>query len=877
MKFTHIKKKLALLLTTMLFSPAVAAAQTTGSTQSEDVPANESSIEPVSTDEVVVLGRFIPEPMRATSEVVSVLTSEDLARTGDDNAALALTRLSGLSVVSGRFVFVRGLGDRYSSALLNGSPLPSPEPLRRQVPLDLFPSNILDGASVQKTFSPNYPGEFGGGIIDLRTLRMPNEPFLTLKAATGGNTESTDKSGFTYYGEQSDWTGISDGLRDVPGPLAAAIGRNLRIDDSNFTPAQLETIGESLVNSPFNVIQRVPLDPDIEGEVTAGASFDFGKYNLGLVGVVGYDSTWRTRRAHRTEAVGGVVEADYDTTTTTGDFVFNAFSSASLGWDDNEITLSGLLIRSTTKYAQVEYGFDQDLPGADPANPIDNELVEGTAWYERQLASIQIAGEHSIGNLELDWRGAFAQSTRDAPYERTIRYDIISNQTVFGGGGGLGNRIRFSELKDEVTSGGVDASYTISLTDKRDAVLSAGAYYANTVRNSELFQFAFTGPRGLTPLDVLTARVDYLLSPDNIDPQRFVLNEFTGQDDSYAGRLTNTAYYVAADVEVLPLVRVALGARFEDATQIVRTYNRFGIVPTAPVRLENEYLLPAATLTWNFAEDMQLRVGYSQTIARPQFRELARTPFVDPDTDRVYEGNPYLKDTEFKNFDARLEYYLGRNQFVTAGLFYKEVTNPIEEVVIRVDRYQTRFINAPEAQLQGVELEYRTRFELPFELPLLKGAEWLFSLNYTYTGSEVKAGPGSTVISPIDFAVVPSSFFELDGSKLQGTPENIVNLQFGFETEHQQLTLMAGWVDERILRRGQGSVEPVIEDPGVNLDLVYKYNFSIGGSDMTLGLSGRNLLQTEYSEYQNTPGLGRTDVNTYDRGASYSVSLTAKF
>ena len=122
------------------------------------------------------------------------------------------------------------------------------------------------------------------------------------------------------------------------------------------------------------------------------------------------------------------------------------------------------------------------------------------------------------------------------------------------------------------------------------------------------------------------------------------------------------------------------------AAEAVRTYNRFGIPSSAPVSIDNNYLLPAGTLTWNFADDLQLRVGYSQTIARPQFRELARTPFIDPDTDRVFEGNPFLTDTEFTNYDARVEYYFGRSQFVTAGAFYKEITNPVDEVVIRVNR-----------------------------------------------------------------------------------------------------------------------------------------------------------------------------------------------
>ncbi len=862
----------ALLLTTFLISPQIALAQeaVTAQNPADQPPEGEAG---AGRDVVVVLGAFIPEPMRETSEVASFLSSEDLARTGDDNAAAALTRLTGLSVVQGRFVYVRGLGDRYSSALLNGSPLPSPEPLRRQAPLDLFPSNILDGATVQKTFSPNYPGEFGGGIVDLRTLRIPVHPFLNAKVGTAWSTESTYRRGTVYRGSDLDWLGIDDHVRPMPGALSWAINQNLQITDANFSDEQLEQIGESLANSPVNVLFAEDLLPDFELEASAGTAIDGDGYTVGLVGVVGYENSWRTRRAHREEVVGNALTTDMQTDTTVGDVVLNAFASASLDMTDHNVTASGLLVRSTSKYAQIEQGVDFDAPGADLG---ENVRTEATAWYERQLGSFQLAGEHTFDALQFDWRTAFARSTRSAPYEREIRYDIVNGAPIFGGGGGLGNRIRFSQLADEVASAGFDAAYTLPIGENRDAVISAGAVYSNAIRDFKLLQFAWTGPRGFTPNDVLTARVDYLLSPDNIDPDRFVLNEFTGPDDSYKGRLTNMGAYVAADVEVMPLVRASIGVRYEDTVEEVRTYNRVGLPSATPVSLSNAYWLPAATFTWNFAENMQARLGYSQTVARPQFRELARTPFIDPDTDRVYEGNPFLVDTEFTNYDARLEYYFDAGQFVTLGAFYKEVANPIEEVVIRVDRYQTRFINAPEATLIGGELEYKVLFDMPFSFGVLDDAKWMFQTNYTYTKSEVQAGPGTTVISPITFTPVPSSFFELDGTQLQGSPEHIANVQFGYETPYSQLTLLLGWTDDRILRRGQGSVEPVYDHSGINVDLVYKHTLQWGENDMTLTLAGRNLGGAVYEEYQ-IYDRGRNEVDRYPRGQVFSASLAAEF
>jgi outer membrane receptor protein involved in Fe transport len=819
-------------------------------------------------DVVIVRGRFIPEPQRVTSEVANFLSAADLARTGDDNAAAALTRLTGLSVVSGRFVYVRGLGDRYSSALLNGSLLPSPEPLRRQVPLDLFPSNILDGATVQKTFSPNYPGEFGGGIIDLRTLKTPREPFVTLKISTGGNTESTGSKGLTYEGHPLDFLGVDTDLRRLPTRVREALTTGRRINDTNFTPRQLEEIGESFVNSPVNVILRDPLRPDIEIEATGGNVIEFGNYKLGIVSAFGYKNSIRQKSALRQDVVSGTIESEAVNESATADIVINGFTSASLAWGAHRLTATGLLVRSTSKKAQIEIGTDTNLPTG------QSFRTEGTAWYERELASAQFSGEHTFGNLDFKWRGAVGQSTRKAPYERDLSLAVVNGVSSFNSAS-LGNSLRFSELKDNIISGGLDVTYAMKWAGEKELNLSAGLTYSNTERQYELLSFAFTGPRGFTPPEVLRSRVDFLFSPINIDPGRFVITEQTGKDDSYNGELENIAAYLGSEIEITSFIRASLGVRYEQAEQAVRTTNRFGDTPTAPISLDNDYILPAATITWNFADDLQMRFGYSQTIARPQFRELAFTPYIDPETNRIYQGNPFLKDSEFTNYDARIEYYIGRNQFITAGAFYKQIDNPIEEVIVRLERAFTRFINAPQAELYGAELEYRTSYDLPFETGFFADTKLIFAANYTFTKTEVVAGPDAVVISPIDFRSVRASQFGLDGTPLQGTPENIANLQIGYEKDNQQLTLLVGWVDERIARRGLGSVPSVLELPGTNIDLVFKQDFKVGNTEMTFGFSGRNLLDEDNQEYQ-LSSLGRTEYNTFKRGRSFSISLTAK-
>ena len=892
MKPTSLPWRRLVLLTTFLISPQIAAAQQAPQTPAP--AATEPQAEQAEEDRgdvITVLGEFIPEPQQASTAVASFLSEEDLERQGDSNAATALTHLAGLSVVSGRFVYVRGLGDRYSSALLNGSPLPSPEPLRRQVPLDLFPSNILSGAIVQKTFSPNYPGEFGGGIIDLKTLSKPDAPFLTMKLGTGANTVSTGKDAPVYRGSDTDWDGFDENLRNIPLPIRQAIGSGRRINSSNFSGPLLENMGQSLQNSPLNVIENQKQLPDFEGEITGGNSIDMGNMNLGLVGVVGYDSQQRLQSAHRQDINGGIIRRDSQVQTSDWDLVLNAFGSAGLSWDTNQITTTGFYVHSTTKKAQIgENAFDANRAGTPPVHS------ESTSWYERELASFQVTGEHEIDAFKLNWRTAFAQSTRDAPYERFVNYIRTPLfPFIYDAGATQDNGTSFSDLTDQIASGGVDGSYTFDIDDARKAIFSAGVEYSNSVRqyNQRAFTFDAPFPAQLaagceTPRDnpatacSLAARVDYLFSPDNIRADGFVLTEITTPDSSYKARMTQWAAYAMADVDVLPLVHVNVGTRYEDGSEIVRTFNTLGEATRAPATaLAESYWLPSATLTWNFADDLQARFAYSQTIARPQFRELAFSAYVDPETDRIYRGNPFLQDSKFDNFDTRLEWYFGDQQYATLSGFYKKIERPIEEVISANTSGDTttQFLNAPEATLSGIEAEFRTRFEMPFDLlPFLDGEEWLFGVNYTYTKSEVN-GTNELVVDVTqlpNLVNVPASRFQLDGTQLQGTPENIANMEFGFETLDTQLTLIVGWVDERISRRGLGGIPSIIEKPGVNIDLVYHQDLNLLGNVVTLGLSGRNLLNEDHVEYQ-VSAAGTTDANTYERGRSFSASLTAKF
>lgn len=833
--------------------------------------------QPSAVGDIVVLGRFIPEQNRRSPEVAAFLTAEDLQRTGDGTAAEALTRVTGLSIVEGRFVYVRGLGERYSSALLNGSPLPSPEPLQRVVPLDLFPSEILAGVTVQKTYSVAYPGEFGGGVIDLTTISAPSKPFFNFKSSLGVNSETTAREGLVYFGSRTDFTGFDDGTRDVPGPLRLAFQSGRRVvAGADFSNNDLRRIGQSLENAPLRLLQKEETPVNFGFQASGGLSEQLGFGTLGLVFVAGYDNKWQSREGVRQEGYideGELkVGTDYQFQSTQNDIGLNLLGGVSLEAGDHEVRWTNFYTRNTTKEARTRAGFNY-LSG----NVVRDDYTE---WSVRQLFSTQLAGEHFFGEAwEANWRLAYAKTTRDAPYETRFGYGQLPDGTFVHNI--QSNRISFSELDDDLLSGGLDLSYRLNLSGGREAVFSVGAASSDNTRTSQQRDLRFVAPNGLST-DQVKSRVDYLFSDYNIGPY-LQIEEVTGSNGAaaYEADLRVHAAYAQIQAELIPTVNFTAGVRYEDGRQSVTPRDLFGgTTGFLPSTIEEAYALPAATVTWNFAEDMQLRAGASKTIGRPQFRELAPQQYTDVESDRTFIGNPYLLDTEITNYDLRYEWYFARQQYLTLGVFYKLLEKPIESSVVdQGASISQTFLNAPEAVVQGAEIELKKYFEFPSAgLDFVANKRWLMSGNYTYSNSEVRVGEGDMVITQNSLGVAqPASFYVVDGSRLQGQSDHVANLQLGWEddTARSQATLILNYVSERTSARGRPGEPDLVQDPGVFLDFVYRKDFEVMGRELGLGIELRNLLRTDYDEYQE---LGqKVRVNNYDLGASASVSLTARF
>jgi outer membrane receptor protein involved in Fe transport len=325
-------------------------------------------------------------------------------------------------------------------------------------------------------------------------------------------------------------------------------------------------------------------------------------------------------------------------------------------------------------------------------------------------------------------------------------------------------------------------------------------------------------------------------------------------------------------------VRAQFGVRYEDAVETVLT----SAAGAATTRIANDYWLPAATITWNFADNMQLRLHGSKTIARPQFRELAPQIYQDFESDREFTGNPFLTDSRLTNAEARFEYYFRRGERFSLAGFYKKIRNPIESAAFFAGGGQLRtgFANAPQATLHGLEAELQTYLPLAGLGKGFADKRLLLIGNYTYSRSKVKSDD-SLVVGPDLQPVAANLLFE-DGAPLTGQSDHLANIQFGIENRDrlQQATFLVTYASERVTERGpiQGNARQpdIIEKPGLRLDFVAREAIRFLGADAELKLEARNLLGQDYEEFQQS-GDNRVDINSYKVGRTLSVGMSLKF
>ena len=898
----------SLLVTTALAFPAAAFAQDAGPTlppqpteetaaPADDIPGDDPVFDDMQSSpsdvsiggEIIVTGRIRRDETRSSDQVLSVLSAEDIARTGEGDIAGALSRVTGLSVVGNGFVYVRGLGDRYSLALLNGLPLPSPEPLRRVVPLDIFPTNVVSSSLVQKSYSANYPGEFGGGVVNLTTVAVPDESFLSAGISGGLNTETTFQDGYTYYGSQTAWTGFDNGQRDLGPALGAFLNGRQRLSEGGIAVAP---IIEDLTNPNFALVRRNDQIPmNVGASLTGGTAFDVGDVRVGVVATGSYSNDWRTRDIRQQSPEREdltVLDADGRSVVTDNNIKVNALLGLGAEFGPHRLRSTSFFIRDTLKQTRLGDSLDN--------NSGFDRLSQDTAWFERQLIGSQFVSELRFDDFGLDFRLGYANSQREVPYETSfgyVRTNIESDpfgalpvNRLSGGSEGYA-RIAFSDLNEDLWYSGVDLSY---LFTERFG-MSVGYSFTDTFRTSSRREFSITAPSN-TPDAVFALRPDLLIREPFISggagtivgqpAANLAYNVFELTEDApaFSAGLEIHGAYAKLNWEFIDYVTLDLGVRYEAAEQRVATVQVFDNPVVAPfdTLLDNDYWLPGGTLTWAPTAEFQLRVNASKTIARPQFREQLPIVYFDPESNRNFRGNPLLSDSELFNAEVRGEYFLGDGERFTLAGFYKKIDDPIETSIFFTDNGTTgNFANAPEAELWGIEADLVQYFDLYDWGGFFADRRALFIANYTYTQSQLNVTEDDLVFR-FGRQPAPATNVFVDGAPLTGQSDHLANVQFGLENQDRlsQQTFLVKYASERVVGRGDGAFPDIVEDPGIQLDFVWREGFPVFGVDTEWSFEVRNILGEDFEEFQATDDV-RIETNTYDRGTTISLGVSATF
>jgi outer membrane receptor protein involved in Fe transport len=813
-------------------------------------------------DEILVTGSHIQGGVaslvaerRETSAVADVIGAEQMSRAGDSSAASALSRVTGLTVVDGKYVIVRGMGERYSNMTLNRMQVASPEPSRRVVPLDLFPTGVLESVVVQKTFSPDMPGEFGGGVVQLRSRSYPDELLVSLTGQLGFNTQTHLRKNIGYEGGKRDWLGYDDGSRQLPDDIAATDGKIVergRFDPpgKNYTAKEIEKFGESF--SDNYDIQRKLILPDFSVVGTVGNKFKLRVADLGIVASVGFKNEFNAVE----NAIVRTIIIARGKAETADDFDIDTFRrtvslSAFLDWGvefskSQQLRFTSMLLRQSDDATSYRTGYVADLRG-------DARQTRLT-WTERQVLLQQVTGLHRFENLhdfQIDWRYAFGRANREQPDLRDYLYEYEEDLDAYLISTSSGSNQRFfADLEDDTHEAAIDLVQPFGMWRELEGKLKLGGLFYKRKRDADVRRFEFD-MMGLSATQREREPAE-IFSMDSIG-NGVSLEETTLANDTYGAEMQIEAGYGMLELPLHESFSLMGGARLEHAQINVTTYDLFSPdQPPTLAKLDDTDVLPAATVTWRFGEDFQLRGGYSKTLNRPDLRELSPSRFKDVETNATFVGNAGLKRARIDNYDGRLEWYYTVDELFSIGGFYKTFVDPIEATIAPAAGTVLSLANANEAVVMGLEFEGRKRFDFISE-----------ALETVYVAGNLSLIQSEVAID------LPGG--EQSKRSLQSQSPWVVNAQLGWDDTLQggtgtAITLLYNVSGRRIRAVGDPSIDfpDQYEEPIHRLDLVFSQDLAHG---FRIGARGRNLLNPVQEWTQ-----GGVVVRSFRRGVDLALS-----
>ena len=795
----------------------------------------------------------------------------EIAKTPDKNAAEAAKRVVGATVVGGRFVYVRGLGERYTNALLDGAPLPSPEPDRQTVPLDLFPSKVLDSLTIVKSFTPEMPGDFAGGSVRIGTRRLPKEFLFSVGASIGLNSQATFSDTLTYQGSNTDFLGIDSGTRALPDsiPDNYKIQRGLRKPNGELISLEeLERAGQDI--NAFMSTKKQTAPPNHSFSVVIGNTFDVGGDDkLGVIGAITYgrsfeardDEIYRTASASNenpdqlTELNRLTIQRGIDKVRWGG--------MLGLTYELNprhKLHVTAMHSRSADDEAREVEGFHEERGAR-----VHETRLE---FVSRSLTFGQLRGEHEFEALDaarFDWNASVALATRDQPDTRAVVYEFGESFGYAFEDDSFSGLHFYSEMQERTVGGGLNWMQPLSDSEDEPVAFKLGGLVNLRARQFDARRFRFTPSSGGANLvcDIQEwdpGCSDSIFTAQNIGTE-LELFEGTNPTDAYETDLNVFAGYVMLDAHLSKSLRIVGGPRLEASSLTLEAFDRFNPSERLTAGLDDDAIMPGLAVIWGVRDDMNLRFAASRTIARPQLLEFAPFQFTNYFGGYTEQGNPNLVNTRIWNGDIRWEWFPTLREVVAASIFAKRFEDPIEQV-LRAGSGNSliTYQNAFGANLIGGEVEARKSFD--FITPALKDLSII--ANITLAFSQVDIDTESFTGQGVTSAERP----------LTNQAPWVLNLSldYGNEDIGTRARVLYNIAGKRIVTAGESPLPDIYEQPRHTLDATVAQRI-VDGFDIKL--TGKNLLNGEYLRTYGSEDKGDETLHrSYTKGISVSLGAS---
>ncbi len=643
-----------------------------------------------------------------TNTVASVISAEAIRRSPDKNTGEVLKRTPGASLIDGKFLVIRGLADRYNQAMMNGILLTSTEPDRKTFSFDIIPAPMIDNIIINKAFVPELPGEWSGGLIQVNTKDIPSKNFLNIQVGTGFNSQTIGKDFYKAAGGKTDWLGIDDGTRALPDGYTSK---------SNFTlsdQAQRNEIGKKLNQNWGSAITKVT--PNASFQLNGGFSGKTFKKNIGGIFGINYSKSNRfikiLNQLQGLEETGGFgKDFSYNDNRYGQEVSLGGLASLSLQLNqNNKISGKAIINVNTNNYVMQRNGINYNT---------GDEVRDGGELTFRQntFFTTQLSGDHNItGRIKFKWYGAFNILDGYSPDQRRYQYTrpvgsqrpyefLIANTLAQESGSHV-----YQSLNDYIYTTGGDMAYTYNLFGQKQSFKTGYMLQIkDRLFDAQLFANFFNAGNDNKTLRQLP--IDKIFAPQNFgngSDNLFSFNSINNRNFRYLANTILNAGFIQFDNQLSNKIRVVWGLRVEDFDQLLGSVKKWD---ERHKHTKQTDFLPGVNAAFKLNGKTNIRLTGSQTIIRPEQRELASLTLYDFELNSAVEGNPNLERTKVTNFDLRYELYPRAGEVFTVGVFYKYFSKPIEQKLRQGGAIFT-YLNPEKAKAYGVEIEIRKKLDM---------------------------------------------------------------------------------------------------------------------------------------------------------------------